>query len=75
MQPVVDGLEAEFAQKIALIQVNVSTSEGRKIFASYSLLGHPAYLLLNEDGEILWQGVGEQPELLLREAIAQVLEK
>ena len=60
MQPIVDGLEMKYHETVEFKRINASTEEGLKIFNTYSLFGHPSYLLLDETGEILWQGVGEQ---------------
>jgi len=75
MQPIVHGLEEQFLDEVAFISVNASTPDGLDVFSSYSLFGHPAFLILNEDGEILWQSVGEQPEPVIRDAIEKILEK
>lgn len=61
MQPIVDGLEAEYEGQIEFRRINASTEPGVAIYNFYGLRGHPGYVLLNPAGEILWQGLGEQP--------------
>lgn len=73
MQPIVDGIESEYQQEVAFIRVNAGTADGLEIFNAYSLFGHPAYLLLNPQGEILWQSVGEQPRDLIEDQLNTLL--
>ena len=74
MQPIVDGLETEYRELVEFERINASTNQGLKIFNTYSLFGHPSYLILDETGEILWQSVGEQTGEFIENAIQTVLE-
>lgn len=74
MQPIVDGLETEYRETVEFQRVNASTTEGFEIFNSYSLFGHPAFLILDDKGEVIWQGVGEQPGADLESALQNALE-
>lgn len=74
MQPIVDGLETEYREVVEFEQINVSTNQGLKIFNTYSLFGHPSYLILDETGEILWQSVGEETGEFIENALQTVLE-
>ena len=58
MEPIVDGLEQQYQEEIAFFRVNAGT-DGRETFSFYNLLGHPGFVLLNPDGNVLWTGVGE----------------
>jgi len=62
MQPIVDGLENNYQGTVEFKRINASTSAGLEIFNSYSLFGHPSYLILDDTGKVLWQSVGEQSE-------------
>lgn len=62
MQPIVDGLEAEYGDRIEFRKINAISEEGAVVYDFYGLRGHPAYLLLDPSGEVLWQGLGEQPK-------------
>lgn len=73
MQPIVDGLETEYHESVEFIQINASTPEGLEIFNSYSLFGHPSYLILDDTGEVLWQSVGEQSVEVLESALETTL--
>ena len=74
MQPILDGLETEYRESVEYIQINASTPEGLEIFNSYSLFGHPSYLILDDAGKILWQSVGEQPAEDMKNAIEAAIE-
>jgi len=60
MEPVVNGLEVEFDTEVEFRRINANGSDGRTFFQSLGLRGHPSYVLLNPQGEILWQGLGDQ---------------
>lgn len=60
MEPIVDGLEKNYQEDIIFIRLNADT-DGNATFNHYNLIGHPSYVLLNPDGEVLWSGVGELP--------------
>lgn len=74
MQPIVNGLETEYADRVAAQQINADTSDGSEIFRSYSLFGHPSYLILDETGEVLWRSVGELQAEVIIDAVEEALE-
>ena len=65
MQPVVDGLEADYPDQVEFRRINASTVRGAEIFNAYNLFGHPSYILMDPSGQVLWQGTGEQPEEMI----------
>ena len=74
MQPIVDGLENKYQETVNFVRINASTSEGLDIFNTYSLFGHPSYLILDDTGEVLWQSVGEQSVDIIESALTTALE-
>ena len=58
MKPVVNGLEQVYGDQIAFRRYNITSSEGEAWASQYSLRGHPAFLLLNTQGEERWRYVG-----------------
>jgi hypothetical protein len=74
MQPIVDGLEIEYQERVEFQRINASTNAGIEIFNTYSLFGHPSFLILDDDGNILWQGVGEQDSGVIEGALLKGLE-
>ncbi|MHC4718409.1 MAG: thioredoxin domain-containing protein [Planctomycetota bacterium] len=68
-----DGLETEYSESVEFLQINASTPEGLEIFNSYSLFGHPSYLILDDTGKVLWQSVGEQPVENIEDALEIII--
>ena len=62
MQPIVNGLETEYAGKLAFGRRNAATPEGRAELKYYDLLGHPSYVIVAPDGtsavERVWSCAG-----------------
>ncbi|HRW03528.1 MAG TPA: hypothetical protein P5121_00450 [Caldilineaceae bacterium] len=58
MKPVVNGLEQVYGDQIAFRRYNIASPEGEAWASQYSLRGHPAFLLLNTQGEESWRYVG-----------------
>ena len=73
MQPIVDGLEAEYIESVEFEWINASTDEGLNLFNAYGLFGHPSYLILDETGEVLWQSIGEQSEEFIENSLKKIL--
>jgi hypothetical protein len=69
MEPVVNGLEEEFNAEVEFRRIDANSRDGQTIFQSFSLLGHPSYVILNPDADVLWLGLGEQPQDILTEKI------
>ncbi|HSG45291.1 MAG TPA: hypothetical protein VLA72_19275 [Anaerolineales bacterium] len=60
MQPVVNGLIETYGDQIEFRELDANTPDGQQAFRAYALPGHPGYILLNPEGEVLWKGFGEQ---------------
>ncbi len=67
MQPIVNGLEADFQGRLAFVRRNATTVEGRAEMSYYRLQGHPSYVIVAPAGSMLWSGFGPIPEGVLRE--------
>ena len=74
MEPVVNGLEQEYGSQVEFQRIYASDSDGRAIFQSYNLRGHPAYVILNPNAEVLWIGFGEQAKDILAQQIHLALD-
>lgn len=72
MQPIVHGLEEEFGDTITFAYVNATTTEGQSQLRGYGLRGHPSYLLLSTEGEVLWSMTGQTTPEILRERLTSV---
>lgn len=73
MQPIVNGLETEYAGQIEFRRINALSEQGIEIYDFYRLRGHPGYILLNPAGDILWQGLGEQPVEAIKTPLEEAL--
>jgi len=56
----VDGLEEKHQNQIEFRRIDALSPEGKSAYQAYNLLGHPAFIILNQQGELLWKGLGEQ---------------
>jgi hypothetical protein len=70
MKPVVNGLEQFYGDDTEFLRLNAGYGEGQEVFLFYGMRGHPSYLLLAPDGEVLWRGIGP----LTREALEQAVD-
>ena len=73
MQPIVNGIEDDYQEEIEIRRIDAESPEGMTIFNGFSLRGHPSYLLIDPEGQILWQSLGEQPGDDIREQIDSFL--
>ena len=74
MEPVVNGLEQEFSDQVEFRKIDANSADGRAVFQSFGLRGHPAYVILNSKADVLWLGFGEQSMDILAQQIQQVLD-
>ena len=75
MVPVVNGLEEVYSDEIEFRRIDANSTQGRPAFQYFGLQGHPSYVLLNPEGEVLWQGLGELLPEKLQEEIALAMGK
>ncbi len=58
MQPIVNGLEQEYGHRVVFERVDANTESGRLRFQAYRLRGHPGFVLVDAQGEVLWSFTG-----------------
>ena len=75
MEPIVDGLEEKYKDQIEFRRIDANSPEGKSAYQAYNLLGHPAFTLLNQQGELLWKGLGEQPSQELENHLLSVIQE
>ncbi|MFA9406932.1 MAG: TlpA family protein disulfide reductase [Anaerolineales bacterium] len=71
MTPIVDGLVVEHEEQVDFKFLNAGQGDGKQLFEFYGLPGHPSYILLSPDGEVLWRGFGP----VSAEALGSEIEK
>ena len=75
MQPIVNGLEAEFKGQIAFERRNANSDDGKATMQAYNLRVHPSYVLVAPDGKVLWTGLGEMQAVRLQEQLRKFVVK
>jgi len=61
MRPIVDGLEQAYDDRIDFRRYNIDSEDGEAWASQYRLRGHPAFLLLNSQGQESWRYLGVIP--------------
>lgn len=72
--PIVNGLEEEFAGRVALQRLDANDSANVPLQATYEVRGHPSFVVLDESGEVMKRFLGPQDEATLRTAMQAVAE-
>lgn len=73
MQPIVNGLEAEFEGDLAFERFDANSEDGQMRMRAYDLRGHPSYVIVDSSGEKLWSFSGQLTEENLRGQILATL--
>jgi thioredoxin-like negative regulator of GroEL len=73
MAPIVDGLEADYGDRIDFQRLNVDEDEGRAAAQTFRVRGHPAIVILDAGSRVVWSRVGVQPRTDVVGALESVL--
>lgn len=74
MRPIVHGLEQQYGRAVHFVAVDAQDEDaGQAAFDRLKLPGHPAYVIVQPDGEEVWRGLGPQPVAVLEAALQEVL--
>ena len=71
MQPIVHGLETEFAGQLAFERRDANTEAGRETMQKYQLRAHPSYVIVTPEGKLLWSFTGQVSADALRTPLKQ----
>ena len=75
MQPIVNGLQADYNEQVDFLYLNAQDdTQGEAAYQTYSLRGHPALVWVMRDGQIGWTKVGVISAEELDQAIRDSLE-
>ena len=74
MEPIVNGLENEFADDATVIQLNANEAVNARLQQLYGMRGHPTFAILDADGRLAQSFIGPQTTEVLREALTAVIE-
>ena len=72
MKPIVNGLATEFSDDVAIVWLDAAVPENGRLLLAYGLRGHPSFVTINAQGDIVTRLVGPQSETALREALRAV---
>ncbi len=72
MMPIVDGLEEEFEGRVSTHQMDGNEAANARLQAELGLRGHPSFAILDDNGRVVQQFFGPQPENVLRQAMQAV---
>lgn len=73
MTPVVNGLEATFGGQVDIRLLDAASGQGKRLFQDYRLPGHPSYVILDTQGEVLWRAFGPQSAGALEAGVEQAI--
>ena len=74
MEPIVDGLEQEFAGQLEVLRLNADDPVNAQLMQDLGLRGHPSFAVLDTDGNITARFFGPQTAATLRVALQNVAE-
>lgn len=69
MAPIIDGIEEDFAGKIALERYDAASDDGKKLMEQYELKVTPSYVMASPDGTKLWSLTGAIHKDMLRQQV------
>jgi thioredoxin-like negative regulator of GroEL len=73
MTPIVNGLESEFAGRVAVLQLDANEADNAQLQQKYGMRGHPTFVVLDEKGRAVQTFIGPQSEAVLQEALTAVI--
>lgn len=73
MEPIVDGLEREFAEALTVRRLDADLEENARLQQTYGLRGHPTFAVLDVDAHVVQSFTGPQTEEALYEAVTAVI--
>ena len=65
-------LQAEYGDKLQLIEVDRDTAQGREFAESYRLYYQPAFVVIGADGQVLRAALGPYGPQEVRELVEQL---
>jgi thioredoxin 1 len=69
MAPIIEGIEKDFAGKIAVERHDAASDEGKKLMEQYEIKVTPSYVMASPDGTKLWSLTGVIHKDMLRQQV------
>jgi thiol-disulfide isomerase/thioredoxin len=73
MTLIVDGLEQQYGEQIAVRRVNAAEGDGPAIMQGYRIPGHPTLMIFDSQGQEVRRLIGPQPATVIEEIMQEVL--
>ena len=73
MKPIVDGLEQEYAGRVAIVRLDIDDPATAKAKAEHGFRYQPYYVLLDADGEVVDSWLGRQDRGVFEAAFVAVM--
>jgi hypothetical protein len=73
-EPIVNGLEKEWAGTVQVVQVNIRDSEGRALIERIGAQFTPTFVLFDAGGQEVWRTVGAIDAAEVKRQVATLLE-
>ena len=73
MAPIVDGLEQQFSEQIAVKRINAEIGDGPAIMKAYRIPGHPVIMIIDPEGNEIQRLIGPQTKETLIEELQKIL--
>ena len=74
MAPIVDGLEQQFSDQLAVKRVNAEVGDGPAIMKAYRIPGHPVMMLIDSQGSEAARLIGPQSKDVLVEELQKIVD-
>ena len=72
MTPIVNGLENDFANRAAVMQLDANEAGNASLQQQFGLRGHPTFVVLDENGHAVQTFIGPQSKTVLFEVLTAV---
>ncbi len=73
MAPIVDGLEEQYGEQIAVKRINANVDDGPVIMQAYRIPGHPTTIVFDNEGNEIQRLIGPQSVEVIEEALQNML--
>lgn len=73
MAPIVDGLEEQYGDQVAVKRINADVGDGPAVMKEYRIPGHPTLLVFDQAGREVHRLLGPQPAEQIEEFLQQTL--
>ena len=72
MRPIVDEVKQQYEDRVVFFYLDAN-GDGRQVFETYEVIGHPGYILLRKDGTEAWRFLGARTKAQFAAEIEKVL--